>query len=447
MTPPSRLDLAEPDVYELAPGVAVKLINVPGVRSVEVTTILHRGTQELAGGPTETAQALGALMDVATLKRDADALSLVQDLNEIAVYSWMGHHRGGVGLSCPKSELPLGVELMGEVLLTPAFPKADLKRNQRYRKLFYTVDGPSDAAASARAAMGFAWNPADHPYGARPVVKDITKVKTGDLVDLHREWLEISPVTVLVVGDVTWEQVRPLLSKALDGIGAEGVQNPDLPIDPPTGQRVIAVERPGENQAKISLRTVAPSRDADDRVATEMTNWAFGGHFLSRLNRNLREDKGFTYGSRSRYFQAETRGFITVSVDVKVKNVEAAITEIQREIDALVTEGVTESELGASALEEISYWNGVLETAGTADGFYSSLFDDGESVADARSRGDAALEVSIADTIEVAKTWLASDKARVWVISGDPEKLRPQLDSLGFKVEWLKPEDAILGTF
>jgi len=447
VSPPVRMELSEPEAHQLSEAVTVKLVRVPGVRSVEISTILHRGTHDLTGGPTELAQALGSQIDIATQERDADALSMIQDLHEITVYSWIGHHRGGVELACPKDELSLGVELMSEVLLEPAFPKADLKRAQRFRKLYYKVDGPSSLGAASRSAMSFAWNPADHAYGARPVVKDIAKVKSRQLVELHREWLAESPVTVLVVGDVSWADVEPLLKAALGGIGTAGKQRPDLPIEQPTGLRVIGIEAPNEEQAKISLRMAAPIQDADDRVAAEMTNWAFGGHFLSRLNRNLREDKGFTYGSRSRYYNSETRGFITVSVDVKVENVGAAITEIEREIDALVSDGATESELGASALDEITWWNEVLESASTAASFYGSLVADGETVAEVRARGETALGVTIEQTIAVANDWLAKDKTRFWVIGGDRAELDPQLEALGFEVEWIKPEDAILGSF
>ncbi len=447
ITPPIRLELQEPEVHELAPGVTVKLVTVPDVRSVEISVILHRGSHDLVGGPNEVTSALSSQLDVATLEHDADSLSIAKDLHEIRVWGWLGHHQGAVELECPKDELALGVELLGEVLLTPAFPKADLKRAQRFRKLFYEVDGPANLNAATHSAMSYAWNPADHPYGARPVVKDISKVKNKALFALHKEWLAVSPVTVLVVGDVTYGNVEPLLKAALDGIGVAGEQNPDLPIEAPTGLRVIGVEAPGEKQAKISLRTAAPIRLASDRVAAEMTNWALGGHFLSRLNRNLREDKGFTYGSRSRYFTDDTRGSITISVDVKAKNVEATITEIQGELDALVAEGVTEDELGASALEDISWWNEALESASTAGSFYGSLVDDGESVADVRARGDAALEVSNEDTVQVAKTWLAKDQTRVWVIGGDRDTIGPQLAALGFEVEWVSAEDAILGTF
>ena len=445
--PPPRLELAEPEVHPLAPGVTVQLVNIQGIRNVSIAAVLHRGTYELAGGPTEAAQALGVQLDVATLSQDANDLEILRDLHEIQLTSWIGHHRGGVDLSCPKGELALGVQLLGEVLREPAFPKADLKRSQRFRELFYTVDGPSNLGWASQVAGGYGWHPSDHPYGARPVVGDIRKVRTKDLHELHQAWLEMSPVTVLVVGEVTWDEVRPLLESALEGLGAEGAQEPDLPIAAPSGTRVIGIDGPGDSQARIWMRTGAPMRDDADRVAADMAIWALGGHFLSRLNRNLREDKGFTYGSRAQYFTDETRGFVTVSVDVKVENVEATVTEIRAEIDALVAEGVTEDELDAAALEEISRWNDVKESARTSGRFYGSLLRNGESVADAKARGEAAIDIKVQDATRVAKDHLSADGTRLWVVAGDREGLAPQLEALGFEVEWITPEAAILGTF
>jgi len=445
--PPERLPLLEPETHALMPGVDVRVVTIQGVRSVSIEAILHRGSHDLVGGPTEEALALGRHMSVATRTRDASTLSILQDMHEVEIYGWLGHHRGGVSLSCPKSELELGTELLGEVLREPAFPKADLKRGQRFRELFYTVDGPANLGRASQMAVSYGWFPADHPYGARPVLDDVRKVSVKDLHALHQSWLEISPMTVLVVGDVTWDEVKPLLETALQGLGVEGEQKPDLPIEEPTGIRVIGIDGPGETQARIRLRVAAPWRDAEDRVAADMMVWAFGGHFLSRLNRNLREDKGFTYGSRARYSTAETRGHVTVSVDVKAENVEATIREITAEMNALVEQGVTEDELGAAALEKISSWNNVKESARTAGWFYSGLLRSGETVADAEARGRKTLDVTAEDARAVAEARLGEEGTRLWVIAGDRQVLDPQLAALGFEVEWITPEQAVLGTF
>jgi zinc protease len=332
-------------------------------------------------------------------------------------------------------------------LQEPAFPKADLKRARRFRELFFTVDGPSNLGRASQMALSYGWFPADHAYGARPVLEDVRKVGVKDLRALHASWLEMSPITVLVVGDVTWDEVKPMLEPAVQGLGAEGEQRPDLPVDEPSGVRVIGIDGPGETQARIRLRTGAPWQSDEDRVAADMMVWAFGGHFLSRLNRNLREDKGFTYGSRARYSPSETRGHVTVSVDVKAQNVEATIREIVAEMDGLVTQGVTEEELGASALEKISSWNNVKESARTAGGFYLGLLYRGETVADAEARGRKTLEVTLEDTRAVAKDRFGEDGNRLWVVAGDRQALDPQLEALGFEVQWITPEQAVLGTF
>jgi len=445
--PPLRMDLAEPDIRALRPGLTVQLVPVEGVRKVSIQAVLHRGSHDLIGHPNAVTEAFGEQLAVATQDRDPGALEILQDLHQIELSSWFGHHRGGVYLSCPKDDLALGMELLGEVLREPAFPKADLKRSQRFQKLFYTVDGPSNLGWAARYALSYGWYPADHPYGQRPDVDAIEKVRSKDLYTLHERWLETSPVTVLVVGDVGWDEVSPHLEAALEGLGAEGTQEPDLAIETPTGVRAIGIEGPGDAQARIVMRMAAPFRGAADRLAADRTVWALGGHFLSRLNRNLREDKGFTYGSSARYFTDDTRGAVTVAVDVKVENVEATVTEIRNEIDALIADGVAEAELDAAALAEISQWNGVRESSQTARSFYASLLRDGETVADVRARGEAGIDLSVEDTRALAETYFSPDATRLWVIAGDPEALAPQLEALGLEVDWISPEDAMLGTF
>jgi predicted Zn-dependent peptidase len=444
--PSAWLEQAEPVEYALSDGARALYVHVPGVRKVEVTLVLHQGTVEL-GGESPLTKGLGNYSDLATTTRSAQDLELLGDLNDILAYSYIGHHDGGFGLTVPLEELALGIEVLADVVHNPAYPKADIARELREQRMYLAAYGPASLRSASWAAVAKAWTPADHPYGARPDLDALKKIKSTDLLALHQRWLTTSAATVLVVGDVPWETVQPMVKTLVDGVGVEA----ELPkhAGPPAheGTRVIGVDMPGQRQAGIRLRFAGPEHGHADRAAFYQANWVFGGHFLSRLNANLREDKGFTYGSRSSYVDLQALGQVSVSVDVKVENTGAAITEIEAEIGRLVSDGVTAVELDMARQDAVSSWNGTRETAGSADRFYSQLLSDRESVADARAAG-AALEAVDSEGAQGAMNrWMGPDAARLWVVAGDRKQLEAQLDALGWTVEWITPEQAILGTF
>lgn len=442
-----RLEQPEPERYTLGDGVEVWFVPVEGVRRAEVVAVVRHGTYDLAAWPTEPALALGALMDVATERYEADALSEAQDLNEVDLYSWIGHHSGGVSLSVPMENLPAGLALMTEVLRAPAFPKKDLARHLRDKRRYYQVTGPASPSRVASAAMAFAWYPEDHPYGARPDFAAMKKLSASELGTLHARWLARSPITVVVVGDTTWAQVEPTLRPIFADLGAPGTPSPTLDMEPPADSRVLAVDMPGQSQATLQLRLAAPAKDHADRVPFSLLNHAFGGHFLSRLNANLREDKGFTYGCGSNFNAGHQDGTVTVSVDVKVENLAATVTEIEREIGRLVAEGVTSDEIEWAIRADLFDWNDARKTATTARAFYAQRMYDLETVADARARGEAADAVGPDQVKDVAARWLGPDAARVWVVVGDRAQIEPQLHTLGWVAEWTDPASAVAGSF
>ena len=438
----------EAEVIELGPGQTAYFVRVPGVRMVNVEVVVHNGHFETHGAKTEVGAGIGRYMDVATQEHDAASLEVMGDLHEISLNSWGGSfHSGGVDLSVPAEGLELGLKLMREMLVTPAYPQKDITRSLKEMRLYYGSTGASSLGGVSRSALVFSWFPADHLYGLRPNLDEMKKLKSNDVIAAQADWRDSGPLTVLVVGDVEWSSIEPMIKATVDGVGGEGERAPRLEFSPPTQDVFLAVDVPGQAQSALRLRMAAPIDDHADEVVYNLTNWALGGHFLSRLNSNLREDKGYTYGSGSRYNASETYGYNDLSVDVKVENTAAAVREIEFELQRLVDEGVTANELDMALRNQISNWNGVRETSSSATGLYSSLVFDQKTVADAVAWNSAAAAVTPEQAKTVAETWMSDDKARVWVIAGDRKALEAQFVELGWTVEWIVAQQGILGVW
>ena len=228
-------------------------------------------------------------------------------------------------------------------------------------------------------------------------------------------------------------------------IGRAGDRPEGIAFTPPSSQRVFAIDLPGNPQTRISVRRAGPLYDDPDRQVAEVVNYALGGHFLSRLNTNLREEKGFTYGARSSYFSDRNRAGWIIGVDVATENVAATTTEIRRELQRLIDDGVTEGEIQMAKNSFIADWNSTKETTSSATNEYAHrlLYElDLDQVRQELGQVDA---ITIEQTKNVAKKYLSDEQPYLWVFVGDRKALEPELEAFGEKVEWLDRKDVILG--
>lgn len=447
VVPPVILGLPAPEEH-LIGGTHVLYVPVKGLRKVEVHVILDRGAVDLAHGiPDDLTDATGYLWDAATTEMSADQLSEIEDLYDLDASSWMGPLSSGIDLSVPLEELDRGIDLLKGILTEPTFPKDEVKRYITDQVVYYTSDAINDSRTIANQALTWAWFPADNAYGARPSLKAIKGLKSAAMIAQHDEMIATAPATVVVVGDVPWPTVEAKLTPALAGVGQSGTMSADPAFTPPTASRLLAIDAPGNAQATIRMRMAAPLRDDPERPTAEVVDFVLGGSFLSRLNSNLREEKGWTYGCNSSYFYAKTRAHWTVSVDVKVEHVGETLSEIAKEVDKVAADGVRGDEITGARNSNIGWWNSTLETSSGAANFYDTLHFTGTTLAQQREKLDALTRVTATDTQHVASEWFGPAKPRVWVIVGDRKQIEPQLASFGLEPEWITAEDAVLGTF
>ena len=447
VTPPVPLELPQPTRHTLKPGVVVEHLRVPGVRKVQVNVLFHRGSVALCGSPAPACTMLSQLWDVAGEDTDATTLEAEIDRLDGSLTSWVSRYDAGFDLVIPRAELPTGLARLEELLYRPSFPRADLKRTRRELTEWYTIEAPNDLSSVAALAQRHALYPPDHPRGTRPDLRALKGVSAGDVRAVHQALLATAPVTVQVVGDLAWADVEADLAALLSGVGVAGERATPPPYAPlPTGH-VVAVDMPGQAQAAIRLTVPAPAQGDPERVAMQAVNFALGGSFTSRLNGNLREEKGWTYGAYSRYSATPTHGTWLATVDVEAENVAAAAAEIQAELGAVVSAGVTEAEVSASWLDVITWWNRRLETDQTAADFYQRLTRAEEDVAALADRNAALRALSPADAQAAASTWLGEGAPQLWVVVGDRAVIGEQVTQLGPPVTWLTAEEAIMGTF
>ncbi|MFT7518105.1 MAG: zinc protease [Kiritimatiellia bacterium] len=443
--PPSPLDLPSPDIHELSPGLNVHHLRIPGVRKAHVKVVFRRGALELHGGSNAVFTVTGLAWDQATLSTSADDLARLQDLHEVEVFSDGGLQAASVRCVTPVDNLPVGLGLLRQVLFEPKFRRKDIQQFRQRWQRWYLSEAPTRSDSITDSVLVHGWYPKGHPYASRPDLAGWRDVSRGDVLRTHARLIAESPVDVMVVADLPWTELEPMLREALEGLGATGALPVAPVVDPPVKTRVIGVHLGATKQASIALRLPAPRFDDPDAAAMYAVDWALGGGFLSRLNSNLREEKGLTYGISSDYAAHIGRGSWTVRTQVKAEELGVAVKEIEREIDGVVSDGLTEQELADALAGRITRWNGTLASAHSASSVYGSMQRHRRSVAEVRERLDAIADVDLVEAQRVAARWFASDQPRLWVIVGDQKKLEPLLDELGWDVRWMPSELTVLG--
>lgn len=227
------------------------------------------------------------------------------------------------------------VSLLADIIVRPSLREEDFERVRQLRlhRLMQLKDMPG--AVADRAFMRLLY--AQQPYGHTPLGSDtsLAALTVEDVRDYHAANLRPSDTTLVVSGDCTHGAVEALAEAVF--AGWTGASASPLPIagEPPTPPRLNIIPRPGAPQSELRIGHVGVARSTPDYHALVAANMVLGGQFVSRINLNLREEKGFTYGARTSFDFRRMPGPFSLQVSVQTAATAEAIQESIREISAI----------------------------------------------------------------------------------------------------------------
>ncbi len=449
-TPPAvapSVPMALPDatVTEVAPGLRVHHLRVPGVLRAVIDIQFGHGSVAVSGASAELFGTLDATWTLASAGYPADALEDLQARHDLDLYASVGDEVTLAGISVPLASLEQGLDVLVDVVLHPVFDSADVRRATRDAALFYTLSAPHDAGTLLRNVANVGWYPASDPRHDVVDLAALRRVRSAPLVALHDRVIHGAPIDVTVVGDIDVETVLAKLRSALAPLAAPAARAPRVGPRPEGAARSLGVDLPEQDQTWLSISLPAPAYNAPDAPVFGLVAHALAGHFLSRLNLLLREEKGWTYGSRGSWRPDDNDGRWVFTVDVDEKNAGPALEAALAEIAKMAESGLTAEELATAQRGLAVDWNLSLSTADGASGFWGALVEQEELVANERARLDAALIATLEDTRRVASQWLSSSDRLVTVV-GDRGAVASALDDvLGAAVTWHVAAPAALG--
>ena len=252
-----------------------------------------------------------------------------------------------------KQHLSEALDIYADVLRNPVFPQQEFSRgkSKALARLVQLRDDPLVLSQLATAAMLYG---PQHPYGRSPygTRSSLASISRGDLEAAYRLRVRPEEATLIAAGDVTSEELVPALEAALGGWKATGesvpATLPGRPAEKPT--RIVLVDKPGAAQSVIAVSRIGAERKSPDFYALTVMNSIFGGQFSSRLNLNLREAKGYTYGAHSMFeWRIPQPGPFLATASVHTAVTAPALAEILKEFQGMAgARAVTADELAFS---------------------------------------------------------------------------------------------------
>jgi zinc protease len=253
------------------------------------------------------------------------------------VSAYAGGDTQGVSLSSLSKHLDATFELYVDALLHPGFRADDFERMVKRRiEAIKQAKGSPDAIA-ARVAGPTLYG-AEHPYGRVVTEASLAALTLDDCRAYHKRHLHPDGARLFVVGDITPEQVRARFAgPLLAGWTGKAPALPKLPKPAPAKARIVFVDVPGATQSQVGFSHFGPLRNAPDYLPTSLVGAIFGGAFTSRVNMNLREGKGYTYGARGGFNYNRQYGAMTAGASVRADATYQSLIELHSELVALQT--------------------------------------------------------------------------------------------------------------
>ncbi len=430
--PPSSLKLPVPNTFKLANGLAVYLIEQHNLPVVSANIVLLCGSERNPTGCSGLASFTASMLDEGTESRSA--LEIARNAEHLGAPLKTGSSMdlSYISLRTLKKTMDAAFELAADVLLNPVFAKHELERvrHDRLTQILQHKDEPGILAAKTFAHVIYG---PGHPYGNTDIGAEESNaaMKREDLLNFWRSGYLPENAALMVAGDITEDELRSLAEKHLTGWrGKSGsVLQPSSPAA--STNRIVIVDKPGSPQTTLRLGHAGVARATPDYVPIEIMNTTLGGLFSSRINLNLREEHGYTYGASSAFVYRRGPGPFVVGADVRSDVTAAAVMEMLREIDRMRTSEPTSEELDLSKESIARSLPGLFETTPQSASTLGELFVYDLPLDHYRSLPEKIGEVTGAEVRRVAETYLKPGEIVVIAV-GDAKKIEPQLSELNF---------------
>ncbi len=419
----------------LSNGLEIYLAERRAVPVVNFNLMVDAGFAADQFGSPGTADLAMGMLDEGTGNRNA--LEISEELARLGAQLGAGSNLdvSTVYLSALRENLDPSLDIFADVILNPSFPPDDLERlrSQQLAQIQREKATPIQMALRVFPALLYG---TDHAYGnpltGSGTAESVSALTRDDLIRFHQSWFKPNNAALVIVGDITLDEIVPKLETVLAGWTPGQAPEKNLSqVAHKDEPALYLLDRPGSEQSIIFAGHVAPPKRNDAEVAISAMNDILGGTFTSRVNMNLREDKGWSYGAFTLLWEAEGQRPFIVYAPVQTDKTGESIGEVLRELQGIVaSEPVTPEELAKVQANMTLSLPGQWETNGAVAGSIGEIVRFGLPLDHFDGYADEVRNLGLAGVQAVARSVVRPGRL-VWVIVGDRELIEDEVRGLG----------------
>lgn len=430
--PAPALKLPEIQKRQLSNGLPVWIVELHEVPVAQVNLVVLGGSADDPAGKYGVANLTASMLSEGAGSRASLAIADAIDFLGADLSTSSAIDSSAVRLHVPVARLADALAIMADVVIRPTFPGEELERlrQQRLTSLIQARDDPSTIVSLAFSRVLFGTT---HRYGTATMgtAETIKSFTPDDLRTFYTSTFRPDNATLLVVGDVTPDKILPLLETNFGGWRAQGSTPPHAKLPAAaarTRREVYLVDKPDAPQSQIRIGSVGAPRSTPDYFPLQIANTVLGGSFSSRLNMNLREKHGYTYGASSQFDMRAEAGPFAAAAGVQADKTSESLKEFFNELNGIL-QTVPAEELARAKNYVSLRFPGGFETTGDISRRLEEVLVY-HLPADYFSRYVQNIEaVTAADVQRVARRYILPDRVAV-VVVGDRKMIEPGIRAL-----------------
>jgi zinc protease len=379
MPPLPALRVPTPQTARLANGLELVVVPMHEVPVVDINLIVRAGSVRDDRNAPGLATFTATMLDQGAGQRTAPEIAEQAAFLGAQLRAGASNEWSVVSLHVPKRQLDSALDLLADVVLRPTFPDSEISRQRDLRRsaILQLRDQPTAQAPIAFNAIVYG---GDHPYGwpLGGTEASTAALSREAVQNFYQTYYRPNASRIIVVGDVSLAEARALIAARFGGWARGQVPSLGAPLPPAAAARAFyLVDKPGAAQSVIRIGHVGVQRNSPDYYALRVMNTILGGSFTSRLNQNLRETHGYTYGANSGFSMRRLAGPFVASASVVTAKTDSSLIEFLKELRRIRDSVVPGEELAkAKAYITLGFPGDFETTFGTAQQFLDLLQND-----------------------------------------------------------------------
>ena len=429
--PMPAVHLPVPQTFALDNGLKVYVVEDHALPVLSAQMVSRAGSEANPAREGGLATLTAELMSDGTTSRSLEKLAEDQELIGARITPGASMDSSNANLTVLTANTSKGLDLLSDVIEHPAFRAADLDRRRAQRLVRIQQETDSTVAMALRVGPKLVFG--DQPYGAAATgttesVKGLTR---EDVQSFYTSHYGPADSALVLVGDITPGEAKSFAERYFGGWSGTATPAITLPAAPaPKTTRVVIVDKPGAPQTALFAFGLGVPANSPEVPALQIMNYTLGGSFASRINMNLREAHGYTYGAQSGFREYRAGGDFLAGGLVRTDVTAPAAKELMSEIRNFPSHPPTEDELKSAKTASIQSLPGQFETTEATAGAVGRLFLYDRPLDYYAALPAKFLAVTSNDVAKVATDDIHPDQL-VIVAAGDRAKIEPGLKEAG----------------